>query len=254
MRQPESHIRLIQLAETASTNSDAMARAIAGEEMPFWVMASRQTSGKGRSGRAWASLPGNLHASAAIRLACDQSRAAQVSLVTGVAVIDAVRALATGHPNANIPMVRLKWPNDVMAGDAKLGGILIETTADFARGGLVCVIGFGLNIVSCPELDRKLAYLHGLGLGVTAQEVQTALAVALRDALGIWNEGTGFGLIRARWLEAGTVEGTGISVNTGSGVATGFYAGLDDDGALLMRDTAGKQQRFTFGDVTLLGV
>lgn len=231
-----------------------MARAIGGEDMPFWVMADRQTSGKGRSGRVWESLAGNLHTSAAVRLGCDQSCAAQLSLVAGVAVIQAVRALATDHPNANIRIIKLKWPNDVMAGDAKLGGILIETTSDFARGGLVCVIGFGLNVVGCPEMDRKLSHLHGLGLVVTAAAVQTALAVALRDALGVWNEGAGFGLIRARWREAAMADGTGISVNAGDRVATGFFAGLDDDGALLMRDTAGKHLRFTFGDVTLLSV
>ena len=228
-----------------------MARAIAGEVTPFWVMADRQTAGKGRSGRTWESLPGNLHASAALTLACAQNRAAQLSLVAGVAVIDAVRALATDHSDANISMVRLKWPNDITVWDAKLGGILIETTSDFGRGGLVCVIGFGLNVVSCPDMDRKLAHLHQLGLVVTARRVQEALSVALSAALDVWNEGLGFATIRARWLEAGLAQGTGIVVNAGMGVASGVFAGLDEDGALLMRDAAGRVAKFTFGDVTL---
>ena len=251
MRQPETNVRVLHLAETPSTNLDAMARAIAGEVTPFWVMADRQTAGKGRSGRAWGSLPGNLHTSVAHRFSCDQSHAAQLSLVAGVAIIDAVRALATDQPDANINMVRLKWPNDIMVGDAKLGGILIETTSDFARGGLVCVIGFGLNVVSCPDMDRKLAHLQQLGLVVTAERVQTALSVALADALDVWNEGFGFATIRARWLDAGLAQGTGIVVNAGNGVASGVFAGLDDGGALLMRDAAGRVAKFTFGDVTL---
>lgn len=228
-----------------------MARVIAGEVAPFWVMADQQTAGKGRSGRAWDSLPGNLHASMVLRLACDQSRATQLSLVAGVAVMDAVRALATDHLDANISTVRLKWPNDVMAGDAKLGGILIETTSDFVAGGLFCVIGFGLNVVSVPNIDRKLAHLHELGLVVTAAALHQALVAAMADALGVWNEGAGFGLIRLRWLDAGLAEGTGIVVNAGNGIASGVFAGLDDGGALLMRDASGRVVKFTFGDVTL---
>ena len=228
-----------------------MTRALAGEAVPFWVMADRQTAGRGRSGRAWDSLPGNLHASVALRLSCDQQRAAQLSLVAGVAVIGAVRALATDQRSSNIDMMRLKWPNDIMAGDAKLGGILIETTSDFASGDLMCVIGFGLNVVSNPDIDRKLANLHLLGLVVTASQVQDALAVSLSDALDVWNEGLGFAAIRARWLDAGLSEGNAIGVNAGNGVVTGVFAGLDDGGALLMRDASGQVERFTFGDVTL---
>ena len=230
-----------------------MERAIAGEVTPFWVMADRQTAGKGRSGRVWESLPGNLHTSVALRLNCDQTRAAQLSLVAGVAVIEAVRALATDQARANIDRVRLKWPNDIMAGDAKLGGILIETTSDFSRGGLVCVIGFGLNVVSCPDMGRKLAHLHELELCVTAASVQGALTAALGDVLEVWNEGLGFATIRARWLEAGLAAGDAIGVNTGNGIVSGVFTGLDDGGALLMRDGSGRVQRFTFGDVTLQG-
>ncbi|MEQ1697732.1 MAG: biotin--[acetyl-CoA-carboxylase] ligase [Hyphomicrobiaceae bacterium] len=239
------------MPETPSTNSDAMARAIAGEALPLWVMADQQTAGKGRSGRAWQSAPGNLHTSLALKVACEHNRATQLALVAGVAVIEAVRALATGHSGSNISKVRLKWPNDVMAGDAKLGGILIETTTDLGRGGLICVIGFGINVISTPRIDRKLAHLHELGLVVTAGALQHALAVAMSEALEVWNEGAGFGLIRSRWLAAGLAEGDAISVNAGSGPAGGLFAGLDDGGALLMRDPSGQVLRFTFGDVTL---
>ena len=134
-------VRIVRLVETGSTNADAMARALAGEPLPFWVSAGRQTAGRGRSGRAWESSLGNLHASLAIHLDCELARAAQLSLVAGVAVAGALRALAP-DPRVAEP-IQLKWPNDILIGDAKCGGILIESACDFRRKGLIAVIGIG---------------------------------------------------------------------------------------------------------------
>lgn len=251
MSRQRTRSRVITLAETASTNTEATARALAGEPLPLWVTAERQTAGRGRSGRTWESQTGNLHASLAITLSCDQQRAAQLSLVAGVAMIEALRALAAGTRDTNIGSIRLKWPNDILAGDAKLGGILIETTCDFRRSGLIAVIGFGLNVVSCPPLGRKLTHLLDEGFQVSAGSVQVALADTMEDVLVTWSEGEQFSRVRERWLEAGMAEGTGMTIHAGDVVATGSFAGLDADGALLLRDTTGRIQRFTFGDVAL---
>ena len=247
--------RVFHLAETDSTNAQAMARAVAGEPLPFWVSAERQTAGKGRSGREWVSDAGNLHASLALRLNCDQKRASQLSLVAGVALINALGALSAGQSAAKIDQIRLKWPNDIVVGadgnSAKLGGILIETTCDFGCGGLICVIGFGLNVVSCPTVERKVTHLAELGFRVTQGLVHAALAASIESALTLWAEGENFAAIRARWLEVGMPVGSSIRVHAGDTIAEGQFGGLDNDGALLMKDLSGRIVRFTFGDVTL---
>ncbi|HEU0157682.1 MAG TPA: biotin--[acetyl-CoA-carboxylase] ligase, partial [Hyphomicrobiaceae bacterium] len=99
--------RSIVLDQVGSTNAEAFALARAGENGPLWVMAHRQTAGRGRSGRKWASEPGNLHASLLLGLACPPAAVQQLSLLAGVAVIDAIAAAAAGIPIANL---RLKWP------------------------------------------------------------------------------------------------------------------------------------------------
>ena len=232
-----------------------MACAVAGEPLPFWVSAERQTAGKGRSGREWVSDAGNLHASLALALNCDPQRASQLSLVAGVALIDALVALSAGHSEAKIGQISLKWPNDLVAGtkgqSAKLGGILIETTCDFGCGGLICVIGFGLNVVSCPQIGRNVTHLHALDFRVTPSCVHAALCEAMDGVLGVWDQGNGFAAIRARWLEVGMPLGSSIRVHAGDTIAQGQFAGLDNDGALLMKDLSGRIVRFTFGDVTL---
>ena len=84
-------------------------------------MARRQTQGRGRSGRQWASEPGNLYASLLQALACPPAVVHQLSLLAGVAVIDAIAAAAG---DTRIAGLRLKWPNDVLIGEAKCAGIL----------------------------------------------------------------------------------------------------------------------------------
>src|SRR5215472_12224070 len=98
--------------EIDSTNTEAMRRAVAGERGPLWIAARRQTRGRGRSGRHWLSEPGNLYASLLITLECQPGVAQQLSLVAGVAVVDAIRTAAggLGKPEG----LRLKWPNDVL--------------------------------------------------------------------------------------------------------------------------------------------
>ena len=243
--------RIIHLAETNSTNTEAMARALAGEALPFWLTADRQTAGKGRSGRAWLSEPGNFHASLACAIRCPRERAPQLSLVAGVAVMDAICDL--NPPSLKASTIKLKWPNDLMAGDAKCGGILIETASDPANCGLIAVIGIGLNLVSYPEIEgRLISRLTDVGAYAPPLIYLAAIATAMEKVLQDWNDGVGFAQIRARWLDFGPPAGTQMAIDTGAQRFKGTFAGLEAEGALLMQDTAGRIQRFTFGDVTLL--
>ncbi len=242
-------IRVVALEETGSTNADAMARALAGEALPFWLIADRQTAGKGRSGRSWISEPGNFQASLAVKVHCAAGQAAQLSLVAGVAVIGAIKTLAPQHGCDNL---YLKWPNDLLVNNAKCGGILIETASDRTDGGMIAVIGIGLNLVSHPEIQgRRVAHLGGDVPSATQCTYLMAIAAAMLSALEIWNDGAGFAQIVARWLAAATPVGTEVAIHTGAARIEGTFAGLADDGALLLRDKSGRIQRFTFGDVEL---
>jgi BirA family transcriptional regulator, biotin operon repressor / biotin---[acetyl-CoA-carboxylase] ligase len=245
-------VPVVHLAETGSTNGDAMARATSGAALPFWLLADRQTAGRGRSGRVWVSEPGNLHATLALRLACGPARAAQLSLVAGVAVMDAIGLMTPTTMTQSDRLLQLKWPNDILIGGSKCGGILVETTSSGPRGGLIAVIGIGLNLVSAPSIsDRQASYLAQVGLHATPKSMVAALATAMDSALVMWNEGVGFSSVRQHWLASAAPLGTRMTVNTGQTVAEGQFAGLDVDGALLLRDSGERIGRFTFGDVTL---
>lgn len=246
-------IPVIALDETDSTNAYAIAAVRQGQHRPpFWVTAKRQTAGKGRDGRAWASVAGNLHASLVVSLDCDVRVAPQVALVAGVGVIDALRTLAMGQSVPKIDDLRLKWPNDILISQSKCGGILVQTTPDPATDRTVAVIGIGLNVVAHPPIDgRETTNLTAEGFGGCADDVFSHVALEIDAALQVWDFGTGFSTIRTRWMAAATRIGTAMSVHAGSAITEGFFAGLDEDGALLMRDARGQTQRYWFGDVVL---
>ena len=241
--------RSIVLDEVGSTNTEAFARAQAGEKGPLWIVARRQMQGRGRSGRHWTSVDGNLYASLLQRLTCSPGYLHQLSLVAGVAVVDAIAAVAGANP---IPGLRLKWPNDVLIGDAKCVGILAESQMGERGAEITAVIGIGINLVSHPtDLRRATTDLAIHGVKVTPPAMLQALAPSMERWLSAWDGGKGFLGVRAAWLGRGGRFGESLSVDTGKERIAGTFVDLDTDGALLLRDGQGAQRRVTFGDVTL---
>lgn len=240
---------IVEIAEAGSTNEVALRLAASGETGPLWVSAERQTAGRGRSGRTWVSMPGNLHASLLLRPRCDAANAAELSLVAGVAAYDAVRAVA----GSSLPGLRVKWPNDILVADAKMGGVLIESSWGQGGAALAVVVGIGLDLAASPsDASRQMTHLAAHGIRVDRNAMLAQVAKAMACWLDRWDDGRGFALIRAAWLDRSGPLGERVSVNTGREVVEGCYMGLDQTGALRMTDDAGCARRFTFGDVTLL--
>ena len=125
--------KLFQCGETASTNDVA-------RDLPAWsaVRADRQTSGRGRFGRAFVSDPGGLWISAVLPADGGAGRWLGFSLMVGLHLVRMLDAL-------QIPDARLRWPNDLMSGKKKLGGLLIEQSAQDRL-----IVGFGLNLSNAP--------------------------------------------------------------------------------------------------------
>ena len=243
-------VRTIVLDETGSTNRESMARAAAGESGPLWIMARRQTAGRGRSGRSWASEPGNLYATLLVRLACPPAAIAQLSLVAGVATYDAIAEAAAARAPAGL---RLKWPNDVLIGNAKCAGILAESI--IGSDAATLAIGVGINLSWHPDnLGREATHLALHGVATTPDAMLEDLSRTMQERLAEWGNGVGFASLRQAWLERGGQLGEPCAVDTGTERIAGAFAGLDESGALLIKDGAGRQRIVTFGDVSLLPV
>jgi len=225
------------VAQTGSTNADLLAEAEAGAPEGLWLRAESQTGGRGRAGRAWLSPPGNLYASTIVRLHSGEPEPATLALVAAVALEE----VATAYTGAG--RLQLKWPNDLMAGHAKLAGILLE------RAGDAVVIGFGVNLAHHPgNLERPTASFTSLGFAAPEPGV---FLLDLADAFARWLarwRGEGLSPVRLRWVERAHPIGSALSV-AGS---EGLFEGLDSTGALLLRHADGEIETIRAGDVFLL--
>ena len=190
--------------ETGSTNADLLAALRNGEAVHEgdWLVADRQVSGRGRQGRSWHDGHGNFMGSTIVRTQPGQPAAHTLSLLAAVALFDTIHALLP-----TLHRLVLKWPNDLLIGDAKLSGILLEAERD------AVVIGIGVNLVSAPDLpDRKSAALTQFGPAPDRDAFAETLAAHFATELDRWRTYGLEPLIRS-WNAASMPRGTPISVH-----------------------------------------
>jgi biotin-[acetyl-CoA-carboxylase] ligase BirA-like protein len=239
-------VRLVAFEELASTNDEARRLVDAGERGPLWIVAERQSAGRGRRGRSWISPAGNLYASLVVSGAFGPSLAPQLGFVAGVAMLETLKAM-TGRKHG----FALKWPNDLLLERAKLGGILLEGVTGPA--GFAAVVGIGVNCASAPEgLPYPARALSELGEPAPESgEILTRLSDAFVVALEDWRDGSGFVRIREQWLEDAAGLGEVISVSLAGGeVIRGRCDGIDADGRLIVHTETGRRA-IDAGDVYL---
>ena len=226
------------LAECDSTNARLIARAEAGAPSGLVIVAERQTAGRGRMGRTWFSAPGDsLTFSLLWRLPAGRPIDG-LSLAVGVAIADALAA-------SGVEAVALKWPNDILLGGRKLGGVLIELAASAA------VIGVGLNLHLPADMPPDLAQAAAaLGQPIAANELLAKLLAGLHGALETFASG-GFAALRGRWQGLNAYAGAEVQVlSPFAPPLIGRCRGVADDGALLL-ETGRGIERVISGDVSL---
>ena len=245
--------RALQVTErTGSTNADLLARARDGEPEGVVLAAEEQTAGRGRAGRTWVSPPrAALTFSLLVRPAVPPARRGWLPLLTGVAVADAVTAI-TGVP------IRLKWPNDLLASDAKLAGILAEASGD------AIVVGVGLNVSTEPaelppaqENALPATSLRAVGTPATSREaLLLAILAGFERRYQAWRQAGGdpdrSGL-RAEYTKySGTIGRRVRAELPGGQLLSGLAVGVDSDGRLVVRVSPGAEVPVAAGDVVHL--
>lgn len=229
------------LEETSSTNDEVKKLCAASPTgKRFVVTAARQNAGRGRRGRSWVSLEGNLFVSFGLEVVpADWGR---MTFIIGLSLLEAVLEVA---PQAD---VRLKWPNDVLLNDRKVSGILLEKAA-----GDYLVIGVGVNIVAAPQNDNILYPVISLREAGIRTDRTTFLQVFVRsfDRNLERFEREGFAPIRENWLKHAKNLGAGIVVNMEKEQKNGKFAGVDENGVLLLKTPSGIEKIYA-GDVFYL--
>jgi BirA family transcriptional regulator, biotin operon repressor / biotin---[acetyl-CoA-carboxylase] ligase len=225
-------------AELDSTNAEGLRRAAAGERGPLWILALRQTMGRGRRGRGWASGEGNLAASLVMVASGGLQAAALRSFTASLGLFDAL-VLATGRPE----LFTLKWPNDVLLNGAKLAGILLETAGPQGRG---LVIGVGVNLARAPEAAQlepgavpPASLAEGSGITMAPEAFLDLLAPAVEH----WEDrllDEGFAPVRAAWLARAGRIGEELTARLPGRAITGVFETIDETGAIVLAAPGGR--------------
>jgi BirA family biotin operon repressor/biotin-[acetyl-CoA-carboxylase] ligase len=234
--------------EIDSTVLEARRRAERGDYGPVWLIARRQTAGRGRRGRAWSSLDGNLLATYLFTTERPPGEIALLGFAAGVAIAETIEASA-GRSCAG-----LKWPNDVLIDGAKIAGILIDSGA-VSSGGHWVALAFGVNLAAAPEgLDQPTTSLRNLLPPDVAAPEPLAFLARLRPALEGWaarTSGEGFGPLRQAWLARAQGLGREIRVTQGETSLQGRMLGISEAGELEL-EVDGARRSIAAGDVMLV--
>ncbi len=227
-----------------STNAELMGRAQQQDVDGTVCIAEIQLAGRGRRGRGWFSPFGsNLALSLAMEMERPPSGLGGVSLVVGLAVVDALEQL-------HLPALSLKWPNDVLLDGAKLAGILIE----MVHGGrIVLVVGVGVNVTLPPSiraaLPQEVADLSSVSPRPSRSALAGKLVSAIVEFVGEFRR-LGFAPFKTAFEARHHYQGRDCRVLVGDSTVTGTVAGVTDGGELIL-DTAVGRRTFSAGEVSL---
>jgi BirA family biotin operon repressor/biotin-[acetyl-CoA-carboxylase] ligase len=234
---------LKEFAELDSTNEEAKRLAASGVPAPVWIRADTQTAGRGRRGRAWETARGNLAATLLLRPNRPAAECAQLSFVAAIATADAMARFAARA------RIEVKWPNDVLADGRKLAGILLES-ASSGREPFWLAIGIGINLAHFPEgVEFPAISLAALGQPAPSPtDALLELAGYFAKWYDIWAR-DGFAPIREAWLARAARLGMRIHARLQEKELSGVFEGIDETGALLLREGQGQTRAIAAGEV-----
>jgi BirA family biotin operon repressor/biotin-[acetyl-CoA-carboxylase] ligase len=232
------------LSRCDSTNAELLNRAEAGAPSGTVVIAEEQTSGRGRRGRTWFASPGDSLTFSLLWRFVPGTAPIGLSLAVGVAVARALQKVGAAE-------TALKWPNDILKDNRKLGGILVELVPG-APHAAVIGIGINLRLPAGMPLDvcAASAAIDATGGAVDENDLYATLLGELLTTLETF-AAQGFAAIRPEWLARHALQDARVSLSTDFGPSSeGICRGVDTDGALLF-EVDGQVERILSGEVSL---
>jgi BirA family biotin operon repressor/biotin-[acetyl-CoA-carboxylase] ligase len=239
-------MRVLHFSSLGSTN-DYLKQLSDAPEFTV-VVADAQTAGRGRRERTWVSLPGEgLYLSVLLCPNAAQGNVAIISLLTAVAAYETLAAYCPAG-------LDIKWPNDLLIHERKVGGILVEGMSSAGSLRLIVGIGVNLNHESFPtEISATATSLYlQTGQKTDVVEFRDRLLARLTAWYGEWTQGR-VAEILARWQALSSyAQGQAVTVTLENETVEGITAGLTQDGALLVRTAGGETRVVLAGEVMRL--
>jgi BirA family biotin operon repressor/biotin-[acetyl-CoA-carboxylase] ligase len=210
--------------------------------LPLAVATQKQTAGRGRQGREWLFLEDNLATTIAWKPLRPLQEWGSFALAIGLAVVE---GLAQQYPES-AHRLTLKWPNDVLLDQKKMGGILLENYQG------IMLVGIGLNVKHAPQMpNRKTIALADAGVRVSPEAMLGQLASWFESMAKDWDSQGWRPALRDRWLQRSPLQGQRMTVHTphSAQLLHGIGQGIDAQGALLLRTDDGMEHVLHAGEV-----
>lgn len=222
--------------ETVISTNDSVKELIK-ENNPVVLSAIEQTGGRGRRGRAWVSIKGNLYFTLTLNI--ERTELSRYICMLGLSVAETVKQLSLAAD------IKIKWPNDVFLSGKKLTGILVENIKDD-----LYAVGIGVNIVGSPKIEDMPYQATSLKEEGIPAERTAFLKEYLQTLSGIIDEyqQKGFAPIRGNWLKMAYNLGKEVTIRNENTEKTGIFLTLDENGYLILKTNKG-EERIIAGDL-----
>ncbi len=237
---------IVCVNQTESTNVLARVMVEGGLGEGLVIVADLQTKGRGRHDRTWHSPLGGLYFSIVLKPRIADETAPLLGFLTACAIATEIREVLGLE-------VSLKWPNDILVGDRKLGGILSETIS--TNGSLLAVIGVGINQnVKREDLpaelqDNATTILSEIGRETLRENLISAIISGIDSRLGRVESDSSFSSILDEWTGHSSTIGRSVRVRDGSEIIEGLAIGIGPDGSLEVEGSDGELKRILIGDI-----
>jgi len=234
------------VGSTNTVASDLAEKTIEGAV----VIADSQQKGRGRLGRKWESPPGvNIYMSIILRPKIESKEATLITIMAAVACATALRRVTGLH-------VTIKWPNDLMVSDKKIGGILSELKTDHGRI-ISAIVGIGMNVN--VGIDAYPADVQEIATSVkneTGMSYSREVVISeILNEIDYWYKilnGMGKGILLLEWQKLTSTLGREVKVTVGKETFTGLAESIDSEGMLILRLPSGMLKKINSGDLTIL--
>lgn len=239
--------KIEQFTWTESTNNDAWTLIDEGTHEGTVVITDKQTAGKGRGGRSWVSVPGkSLTATIVLKPVMESRFSGWLPLMTGVAIVDTFAELGLA--------AELKWPNDIMVVDKKLGGILCESRVH-GQTLAWAVIGIGLNINEqgneLPEDLNATSFFAERGSSIQRELVLAMILNILEQLYISLKETKDTSTLADQWTDHCNHVHKTVKFKSGNESLSGEFIGINENGAAIIQ-TNGNEHTYTSGDIHLI--
>jgi BirA family biotin operon repressor/biotin-[acetyl-CoA-carboxylase] ligase len=209
------------------------------------ILAERQTAGRGSRGRHWESPAGNLHMTTILELS-SALPSSGLAFMVGLAMFQVLRPWVSPRF-----ALSLKWPNDVLVNDRKVGGMLVEREFDPSQKKDFVIVGVGLNIghMPCDRVRFPTISLQKIGLYKSPRLCAQLLQKAIMENLHVYIK-KGRQHIHTLWQRRAWCIDEPISFSTPSGkIFHGLFRGIGEDGELILEQNSGQQRCFRDGSI-----